>query len=62
MMSTKKIIEHFGLVENGIEIDSEIDLYRKRLKTIKKTLSLKDDEQVMLVSAWLLDFHPKDTT
>jgi len=61
MTSTKKIIEHYGLVED-IGIDSEIDLYRKRLKTIQKTLSLKDDEQVLLVSSWLLSSHPKDTT
>ena len=53
-MKSKEIAERLGLDKNIDEgYYARIDSYRKRLNTIKKTLFLRDDEQVQLISEWL---------
>lgn len=59
MSQKDRITSLLGLNKDEITYNSDLDVYIKRLRTIRETLTISDSEQLELILKWL---HTKDMT
>lgn len=55
MNQRERITSLLSLNKNDINYDSNLDMYLKRIRTIRKNLTLSDTTQIELILKWMMD-------